>query len=62
MEPGWRGVLRIELFNERWWPLWIIAGSPIAQIEFNLLDEPTEIPYNGKYQDQKPEQEAIFEG
>ena len=29
-------------------------GTPIAQIELAWLDEPTEMPYDGEYQDQKP--------
>lgn len=29
------------------------AGTPIAQIVFHYLDEPTQQPYSGQYQDQK---------
>lgn len=61
MEPGWRGILRLELVNDRWWFFMIRAGAPIAQIEFNLLDEPTELVYDGKYQDQGHNQDAIEE-
>ena len=28
------------------------AGTPIAQIVFHYLDEHTELPYSGQYQDQ----------
>jgi dCTP deaminase len=30
----------------------ISAGDPIGQMIFHVLDEPTEQPYSGKYQDQ----------
>lgn len=61
-EPGWRGILRVELTNHSWRFHRIRAGMPIAQIEFNLLDEPTDSPYAGKYQDQQANQNAIMEG
>jgi dCTP deaminase len=56
IEPGWRGHLTLEL---TYTPLddseemFIEAGSPIAQIIFMRLEEPTEQPYSGKYQDQE---------
>ena len=52
IEPGWRGYLTLELSNHDPQELKIDDGSPIAQIVFEFLDEPTEIPYRGKYQDQ----------
>lgn len=53
IEPGWRGYLTLELSNnDRDNILRIEAGDPIAQIVFELLDEPTEFGYRGKYQDQ----------
>lgn len=52
IEPGWRGFLTLEITYEGDQPLHIRAGSPIAQIVFHKLDEETEIPYVGKYQDQ----------
>lgn len=62
VEPGWRGFLTIELSYEGDGQIHIPAGSPIAQIVFHKLDEPTEAPYSGKYQNQ-PEgaQPAIME-
>lgn len=59
IDPGWRGHLTLELTLHRpadQLPLVIEAGSPIAQIVFHLLDEPTVLPYpdDGKYQDQQP--------
>jgi dCTP deaminase len=53
-EPGWKGWLTLELTNHRPWPRVIRAGTPIAQVQFELLDEPTEQPYAGKYQNQAP--------
>jgi dCTP deaminase len=55
IEPGWEGFLTLELANHGPNTLMIEAGSPIAQIIFELLDEPTEQPYAGKYQHQPPE-------
>lgn len=54
IEPGWRGYLTLELKNQN--PhkdIWLPKGSPIAQVVFNILDEPTTMPYNGRYQDQE---------
>lgn len=52
IEPGWRGYLTIELTNHSRVPILIRAGMPIAQIIFHVLDCATEMPYQGKYQDQ----------
>ena len=52
IEPGWRGYLTLELTRFLPWPILLRAGTPIAQILFEPLDEPTEQPYDGKYQDQ----------
>jgi dCTP deaminase len=61
IEPGWRGYLTLELANHGQNRLVIEAGSPIAQIIFEMLDEPTEQPYAGKYQNQMPEPVAAIE-
>jgi dCTP deaminase len=53
IEPGWRGYLTLELTNHSKKTIDVPAGCPIAQIVFMLLDEPTEQPYEGKYQDQE---------
>lgn len=50
IEPGWAGYLTLELTNHGIDTLWIEPGMPIAAIEFELLDEPTDSPYAGKYQ------------
>ena len=53
IEPGWRGYLTIELTNHGDTFIEIKAGDPIAQIIFFRLEEPTMLPYSGRYQDQK---------
>lgn len=50
IEPGWNGYLTLELTNHRLWPIKLRAGTPIAQIIFYNLDQPTLQPYIGKYQ------------
>jgi dCTP deaminase len=52
IEPGWRGHLTLELTNQGFQWVQIKRGCPIAQIIFELLDEPAEKGYAGKYQDQ----------
>jgi dCTP deaminase len=51
-EPGWRGHITLELSNHGDQVLKIEAGDPIAQIVFHILDQSSDIPYRGKYQDQ----------
>jgi dCTP deaminase len=53
IEPGWRGFLTIELTNHGDAHIEIQAGDPIAQIIFFRLEEPTALPYAGRYQDQE---------
>lgn len=63
IEPGWKGHLTLEITYDGDSYVKIPSGSPIAQIIFHNLDEPTEAPYRGKYQNQKAgAQPAIFEG
>lgn len=52
IEPGWRGWLTVELTRFKPWPIYLKAGTPIAQIVFKKLDAPTEQPYAGKYNNQ----------
>jgi dCTP deaminase len=62
IEPNWRGYLTLEITNHGLNTVRIKKGTGIAQILFEWLDEPTELPYVGKYQDQKSgPQEAIME-
>lgn len=60
IEPGWTGWLTLELTNHGHGPIDIEAGSPIAQIIFHQLLEPTEIHYSGKYQNQADEPVAAI--
>lgn len=58
VEPGWGGYLTLELSNYGDDVLIIERGTPIAQIVFHLLVEPTEEPYRGRYQNQDPGPQA----
>lgn len=64
LDPGWEGFVTLELSYHR--PahhIVIKAGDPIVQLKFEWLDEPTEQPYSGKYQNQIAEPvEALREG
>lgn len=61
-EPNWRGYPTVELINLGRLGIEIKAGEPLCQMEFHTLDYYTEMPYNGKYQDQPQEPvEAIHE-
>ena len=51
IEPGWVGkALTLEVTNHSPRRVFIPAGSPIAQVVFHILDEPTVQPYAGRYQ------------
>lgn len=50
IEPGWKGYLTLELVYHGWKPLWIKAGSGIAQVIFHDVTCP--VAYTGRYQDQ----------
>ena len=64
MTPGWRGYFRMELYMPPGAPepVHILAGTGVVNVEFVILDQPTEQPYadDDKYQDQKQDQNAIF--
>jgi dCTP deaminase len=53
LDPGWRGWLTVELTNHSEVEIRIVRGEPIAQVVFELLDQPTESPYASRYQDQE---------
>lgn len=65
IEPGWRGHLTLELTNHNIGEhtgIKLVRGTPICQVIFHILDRPTAMPYEGKYQDQKEGiQPAIIE-
>lgn len=52
LEPGWRGFLTLEITNHGSKGVRIAEGAAVAQVVFHFLDETTELPYKGKYQDQ----------
>lgn len=52
LDPGWKGNLTLELVNLGREMIEIKEGTPIVQIAFHWLDEPTEFAYSGKYQHQ----------
>lgn len=53
IEPGWEGYLTLEYTNHGREDIEIQSGDPIAQIVFHYLDQSTEQPYKGKYQNQQ---------
>jgi len=53
IEPGWRGHLTLEITNHARDSIVLLPGMPIAQIVFHRLEQLTEQPYEGKYQDQE---------
>lgn len=53
IEPGWQGYLTLELIYHGEGELMVHYGDPIAQIVFHRLDEITDQPYSGKYQNQE---------
>lgn len=65
IEPGWRGFLTLEITNhgERD-NIRLLPGTPIAQVIFHFLDEPTSQPYpeRGKYQNQERGAQAARDG
>jgi dCTP deaminase len=57
LDPGWRGWLTLEISNHSEIEVVIDLEEPVAQIVFEMLDQPTEQPYGsngkGKYQNQE---------
>lgn len=62
IEPGWCGYLTLEITNHGLVDMVLPKGSPIAQIIFHVLDQPSSVAYDGKYQNQqRGPQAAILE-
>lgn len=60
IDPGFCGWLTLEISYHGRNRIDIPKGTGIAQIVFEFLDEETELPYKGKYQNQgKEPQEAL---
>lgn len=53
IEPGWVGFLTLEITYSKLLPIFLPAGSGIAQVIFEPLKNPAQ--YIGKYQDQADE-------
>lgn len=53
IEPGWEGWLTLELANHGPRQILLKRSVGIAQILFHKLDEATQDPYEGKYQNQE---------
>jgi deoxycytidine triphosphate deaminase len=51
-EPAWEGYLTLEIKNNSHVPVTLYKGQPIGQVVFNKTDKPTDLPYDGKYQNQ----------
>lgn len=53
-DPGFEGYATIELINLGTEAAIFEPGDPLIQMRFELLDQPTELPYRGKYSQQEP--------
>lgn len=53
IDPGWQGYLTLEVSNNTDTPITILAGQPVVQIKFEMVDQVVEKPYSGKYQNQE---------
>ena len=53
-DPGFVGVATLELVNLGGETIRLAKGDAVCQFVFHWLDQPTDRPYNGKYQDQPP--------
>jgi dCTP deaminase len=65
-DPGWQGMLTLELNNLTRVPIKLWAGLPIAQLSFMTLDAPAERPYGhadlgSHYQGQVAATESRYE-
>jgi len=52
LDPGWYGYLTVELVNLGPEVVEWQEGDPVCQVKFEWLDEPTDRPYDGKYNNQ----------
>ena len=53
VDAGFEGQITLELYNQAEKPILLKAGVRICQLVFFQLDETTEKPYCGKYQNQE---------
>ena len=53
VDPGFEGMITLELFNANRLPIRLQAGRRICQLVFASMDAATQFPYQGKYQGQR---------
>jgi dCTP deaminase len=53
IDPGFKGEITLELYNHSPNSLRLHTGMRICQVCFMRLETPTDIPYSGKYNQQK---------
>ena len=53
VDPGFEGMITLELFNANRLPIRLQAGRRICQLVFARMDAATQFPYRGKYQGQR---------
>lgn len=51
VDPGFRGPLTLEIFNVFPIPIILRPGLPFCQVGFQRLEQPADVPYQGRYQD-----------
>ena len=53
VDPGFEGMITLELYNANRLPIRLQAGRRICQLVFARMDQTTPNPYRGKYQGQR---------
>ncbi len=53
VDPGFEGMITLELFNANRLPIRLRAGRRICQLVFARMDAAAAFPYRGKYQGQR---------
>ena len=49
IDPGWSGVLTLELKNQAPYTIELRVGQPISQLSFFVLHTPSSAEYRGQY-------------
>ena len=62
LEPGWTGNITVEFTNLGDVMIPLVVGQGFCQVVFSWLDEKTNLPYSGRYQDQLGPQTAKEKG
>lgn len=50
VDPGWDGVLTLELYNVGPAPVSLVVGEAVAQLVIERMDDEAAVPYRGRYQ------------